>query len=224
MKKDLKSAVLYGIITMDYHEAERTKISKMDIFHEALLFGAEAHKNQYRKLTGAPYFLHPMEAAAIVGTMSSDPELLAAALLHDTVEDADVSFEELKIRFGARVAALVASETETRQGNSDAEMIRSWRARKEENLNRLRDADVDVKMLWLGDKLSNMRSFAREYDKRGNSFWNGFHQNDPAVQAWYYRTIADYTAELKDYAAHKEYTALLAFVFGAEADGKEEQS
>ena len=78
----------------------------MDTHSQELLAGTE------RRGKGFPYIVHPMEAVAIVSTMTSDQELLAAAALHDTVEDTDVTVEDLRKEFGNRIAALVADESD----------------------------------------------------------------------------------------------------------------
>ena len=80
-------------------------------FDKAVKFAVEAHQGTERRGKGYPYIIHPMEAAAIVATISNDQELLAAAVLHDTVEDTDVTIEQIREQFGDRVAELVQHET-----------------------------------------------------------------------------------------------------------------
>lgn len=185
---------------------------KMTIFDEAIRFAVEAHGDTTRRRTSAPYILHPLEAAVIVGTMTSDEEVLAAAVLHDTVEDTEATIEEIRERFGDRVADLVLSETENKYPGIPK--LESWRRRKEESLAKLKSADdADVKMLWLGDKLSNMRSFFRAWRISGNAIWESFNQKDPAQQAWYYRTIVELLSELKNYEAWQELKYLVDAVF-----------
>ena len=75
----------------------------MGVFDDALMFAAERHHGMVRKKnSGVPYLLHPMETAVIVGTMTNDHEVLAAALLHDVVEDTDTTLEEVRERFSGR--------------------------------------------------------------------------------------------------------------------------
>lgn len=184
----------------------------MTLFEEAVRFALDRHSGQTRKIHHEPYILHPMEVAAIVSTMTTDEELLCAALLHDTVEDTDTGIEEIEQRFGDRVAMLVKSETEFKR--PDLPAGETWRLRKEETLKLLEQTkDPAVKMLWLGDKLSNIRSFAREHMKIGDAVWQYCHQKDPAEQAWYYRTAARYLRELEEYPAYSEYTVLLDSLF-----------
>ena len=156
----------------------------MDIFEEALSFANERHSGQTRKLSTLPYILHPMEVATIAATMTQDREVLAAALLHDTVEDTDTTLEEIRERFGRRVSLLVMTETEEKRPDRPA--ADTWELRKEETLMILENTkDVGVKMLWMSDKLANMRSFARMYRRKGDALWQDFNQKDPDRQAWY---------------------------------------
>ena len=183
------------------------------LLDRAIVFATKAHSGTLRKKDGIPYILHPMEVASIAGGITTDEEVLTAALLHDTVEDTNVTLDTIKSQFGDRVAALVASETEDkRRDRSPAE---TWMQRKMESLAALRNAvDPGVHVLWLSDKLANMRSFARQYEKEGDRMWKDFNQTDPAQQAWYYRTIEALTSDLKDTNAWKELRALNARVFG----------
>lgn len=87
------------------------------LLSEAIIFAANAHEGQFRKGTQIPYILHPMETAAIVGTMTTDDETLAGAVLHDVVEDTDATADEIEELFGRHVAALVASESENKREN-----------------------------------------------------------------------------------------------------------
>lgn len=191
----------------------------MELFDEALIYACEKHSGQRRKLSDLPYILHPMEVASIVSTMTDSQEMLAAALLHDTVEDADSTFEEIKEKFGKRVALLVLTETEDKR--AERPPAETWRQRKEETLTILQNThDIDVKKLWLGDKLSNVRSFYREYAENGPEFWNNFNQSDPVQQKWYYTTIADALSELKDYEAYKEYVRLIGLIFSIQSEAQ----
>ena len=79
---------------------------------EAAAFAAEAHKGAVRKGSNIPYMTHPAETAVIVAMMTEDEEVITAALLHDVIEDAGITEEEIKDKFGARVASLVAAESE----------------------------------------------------------------------------------------------------------------
>ena len=91
----------------------------------------------------------------------------------------------------------------------------TWEIRKKESLDRLaKERDPGVKILWLSDKLSNLRAIRRDYNRLGENIWNTFHMKDPARQAWYYRTIGELLeGELGDTDAWREYARLLEEVF-----------
>ena len=185
----------------------------MELVSEAIAFAVKAHDGMRRKKSDAPYILHPMEAAVIVGTMTDDQNLIAAAALHDVVEDADITIDEIEERFGKRVRELVESETEDKR--ADLPPADTWRIRKEESLEVLKNTDdVGVLMVWLGDKLANMRAIYRVFKVEGAPMWQRFNQKNVNEQAWYYRSIVKFTARLSDTSAWLEYKKLTEFVFG----------
>ena len=186
-----------------------------DRVSEAIAFATKAHDGMRRRKSEAPYILHPMEVAVIVGTMTENQEVIAAGVLHDVVEDAGISIEEIGEKFGARVMELVASETENKCEELPPED--TWQIRKEESLEKLRTTDdIEILMLWIGDKLSNIRTIYRDYLVEGDALWNKFHQSDITVQAWYYRSIMKYTERLSNTLAWGEYRTLVEKIFGTE--------
>lgn len=185
----------------------------MELVSEAIIFAAKAHDGMRRKKRMAPYILHPMEAAVIVGTMTDDQDLIAAAALHDVVEDAGVTIEEVEAKFGKRVRELVEAETEDKR--EDQPPAETWRIRKEETLAVLEKTDdMDVLMVWIGDKLANMRAIYRDWKIEGDAMWQRFNQKDPKEQGWYYATIVKLTERLSHTSAWLEYKTLTEIVFG----------
>lgn len=185
----------------------------MDKVTKAIEFAARAHDGMKRKKDKTPYILHPLEAAVIVGSMTDNSDVISAAVLHDVVEDTSITIEEIEEIFGSRVRKLVESETEDKRADLPPED--TWRIRKEESLEELESCgDTDVMMLWLGDKLSNMRSFYRIWKTEGEGMWQAFNQKDPSQQKWYYCRIAELTSALKEFSAWQEYNELVKIVFG----------
>ena len=177
----------------------------------AILFAVKAHSGTERRGKGFPYVIHPMEAMAIVATITPDPELLAAAALHDTVEDTDITLDVLRAEFGERVAKLVADESDVfTEGKSEEE---TWHQRKKAAIDRLARAPHDAKIVALGDKLSNMRAIARDYAVQGDALWNLFHAKDRKDHEWHYRGLADALRELQDTPAFQEFEQLINQVF-----------
>ena len=189
------------------------KEKKIDtsLLDRAICFAVQAHAGIERKGKGFPYIVHPMEAMAIVATMTSDQELLAAAALHDTVEDTDVTVAELQELFGERVALLVAHESDV---PLEGDASDTWHDRKTFAINLLKGAERDVKVVAMGDKLSNMRAIARDYAAIGDEIWNLFNVKDKAEHAWHYHGLADALSDLSDTPAYQEFYALVKSVFG----------
>lgn len=185
-----------------------------DLLDRAIVFAVRAHHNTERRGKGFPYIVHPMEAVEIVATITSDQELLAAAALHDTVEDTDVTVEQLRQEFGDRIASLVQDESDKSiEGVSEAD---SWHERKQAAIDRLAAASRDAKIVAMGDKLSNMRAIARDYAMKGDTLWQIFHVTDKASHEWHYRGLASSLSELHDTFAYREFVALVEQVFGRE--------
>lgn len=179
----------------------------MTVLDRAILVATRAHSGALRKGCQTPYILHPLETAAICASMTDDLEVLAAAVLHDTVEDTAYPLELLEDQFGPRVAALVAAETEDKRPQRAP--ASTWRIRKEETICRLRaEQRVEVKMLALSDKLSNLRSMYQAVLTQGDAFWGCFHQKDPLEHCWYYREVGATLGCLRAYPAWKEYWSL----------------
>jgi myo-inositol-1(or 4)-monophosphatase len=182
-----------------------------EFLDRAIVFAVHAHAGTERRGKGFPYIVHPMEAVEIVATMTSDQELLAAAVLHDTVEDTDVTIEQIRAEFGDRVASFVAAESDEPHQSRDS--VENWRARKQKAIDRLAAASRDAKIVALGDKLSNMRAIARDYAMQGDALWNIFHAKDRKDHEWHYRGLAASLSELRDTFAYKEFESLINQVF-----------
>lgn len=181
---------------------------------KALIFATKAHAGQYRKGTDRPYILHPIETMAIAMAFSEDEDVLAAAVLHDTVEDTSVTLKRIEREFGSRVAELVASVTEDKKRNLPPEA--TWRARKFEMLFRLKKADRYTKIIWFADCLSNMREIKKDYDSYGDDIWDRFNQQNKDMHGWYYREIAHILNDhyFEDDELFRDFADMVYSVFG----------
>lgn len=178
-----------------------------ELLDRAIIFAVKAHAGTERRGKGFPYIVHPLEAVEIVATITPDQELLAAAALHDVVEDTGITAEEIREEFGERIANLVVAESDVfPEGLSEEE---SWRARKQAAIDRLAAAPRDAKIVAMGDKLSNMRAIARDYAVKGDELWKIFHAPDPSDHEWHYRGLANSLRDLKDTFAFKEFESLI---------------
>lgn len=182
-----------------------------ELLDRAIVFAVHAHHNTERRGKGFPYIVHPMEAVEIVATITPDQELLAAAALHDTIEDTEVTVEDIRREFGDRVAELVHAESDQfTDGISEED---SWHDRKQAAIDRLAAASRDAKIVAMGDKLSNMRAIWRDYQVQGDELWKIFHVKDKASHEWHYRGLAASLSELSDTFAYKEFVRLINEVF-----------
>ena len=179
---------------------------------QAIRFAASAHKGAARKGNQQPYIFHPLEVLNLVSMMTLDDDVLCAAILHDTVEDTDVTIEDIEREFGKKVAQLVSYESENKRGNVNK--ADTWKDRKQETIDLISSIDDEgAKMVCLADKVSNLRSFHLGLLKQGDDFWNNFNQKDPMMHYWYYSELKDALSDLKDYAVYKEYCFLIDAVF-----------
>lgn len=185
----------------------------MSKLQQAISFAAERHDTQFRKITNQPYIFHCVEVAEIVSEMTYDEDVMCAAVLHDTLEDTKTTVDEIDTLFGSRVLELVKSESEDKKNGQDK--ASTWRLRKAESLEELANCnDLDIKKIWLADKLSNIRSLHRSYLVLSDKLWDSFNEKDPRNHAWYYREIAKELKELNNYAPYKEYVELVEELFG----------
>lgn len=183
-----------------------------ELVDRAIIFATNAHHNTERRGKGFPYIIHPLEAMTIVATMTNDSEMLAAAVLHDTIEDTDTTYDDIKKEFGERVAYLVATETDVKHAPDGKKL--PWKERKQRDLDNLKAASREVKIIALGDKLSNMRAIARDYQTIGDELWQMFHIKDKATHAWRYQGLRDALSELSDTFAFQEFDRLVRETFG----------
>jgi guanosine-3',5'-bis(diphosphate) 3'-pyrophosphohydrolase len=133
------------------------------LVREALEVAQAAHAGQIRNGSGGmPYIQHPITVAATLEEPGFGDEVIAAALLHDVVEDSDVTLDEIRERFGDAVAGLVGAMT-------DDESIEDYRERKAEHRERIGAAGRDALAIYAADKLTNVRTLRRAYAEQGES-------------------------------------------------------
>jgi len=116
----------------------------------ALAFAAEQHAGQRREADGAPFIAHPIEVGSLLYEAGAADDVIAAGVLHDTIEKASTNRTELRQRFGARTATLVAAVTED-------EHIRGYASRKAALRRQVEAAGTDALMVFAADKVSKVR-------------------------------------------------------------------
>ncbi|HEY7246990.1 MAG TPA: HD domain-containing protein [Xanthobacteraceae bacterium] len=165
-----------------------------DRFDRALLYATHVHGGQVRKGTSTPYVAHLLAVSATVLEYGGDEDLAIAALLHDSVEDQGGKgrLEDVRNRFGDRVAGVVAACSDSLADTAKGERKADWQKRKEAYLAHLDTADEDVLRVSLADKVHNARAILRDLRKPdvGESIWSRFSQPRERM-IWYYRALAE---------------------------------
>lgn len=184
-----------------------------EIVFDALEFASQWHRGAYRKGTNIPYIVHPMSMVRYLARLDAPDELVAAAALHDLVEDTEATLQDIKHRFGPRIAALV-------EGASEKDKSLGWRERKVLTIDHARATDdIELVVLKCVDKLDNLRDMREDLSLRGEAVWERFNA-DQASQAWYNRTLAkifsDKLAGTPYHCLAVEMTEVCERVFGPE--------
>ncbi|WP_449538763.1 HD domain-containing protein [Ferdinandcohnia sp. Marseille-Q9671] len=178
----------------------------MDIIEQAIIVASKAHDGQYRKLTKTPYITHPLGVGLILMKENARAELIAAGILHDTVEDTELTLEEIATSFGPEIAKLV-------EGCSEPDKTLSWEERKEHTISFLRTASEDIRTVVCADKLHNIRSILRDYNDQGDEVWSRFSRGKEK-QEWYYRNVAESLAQASMFPLVKELKQEINTLFG----------
>jgi len=156
------------------------------LVERALRLAARTHRDQHRKGSDLPYITHPAAVALILMRAGfHDEQMLAAALLHDVVEDTPVTLEQLAAEFPSTVIDYVSGLTERKLDAGGTK--RSWQDRKDEHLRQVEQASVDVRAIVLADKLHNLSSILYDLEA-GDDVWNRFGASPERV-LWYHRQM-----------------------------------
>jgi hypothetical protein len=153
----------------------------MNIVDQAINFAAMAHNGQTRKSTSIPYISHPFAVGMLLQKMKCAEEVIAAGILHDTLEDTSTTFEDLAQHFGIRVAKLVLAA-------SEEDKSLPWKERKQHTIDGLPDAYAEEIQIIIADKLHNLRSIRTDIEVNGENVWDRFNRGK-RDQHWYYSSI-----------------------------------
>jgi (p)ppGpp synthase/HD superfamily hydrolase len=163
-------------------------MSMTSLEQKAYIFAMAAHEavSQKRKYTGEPYIVHPMEVASIVKSVPHTDEMIAAAYLHDVVEDTDIGIATILHVFGPVVAEYVHLLTDPPKGDSGL----NRKARKAMCRDRLANAPAQVQTVKFADFISNTASvvqhdpiFGKVYLEEKRMFLEAMTKGDPTLRA-----------------------------------------
>lgn len=180
-KNDITSLVQSKKFNLDNKEKFSRDVPSY--LKEAMMFAIEAHGDQKRKYTNLPYYVHLQEVTNKLLEYTSDEDVLTAALLHDTLEDTDVTFDEIKDKFGLKVANIVQELTDEYVKDKYPDLNRKERKRLE--LERLSKVSDDAKLIKAADRLNNIQDiaendpkFAVKYLQESSNLAQGINNNE----------------------------------------------
>lgn len=156
------------------------------MIERALRIAATHHRPQSRKGSDIPYITHPFGVAMLLMRFGfDDDEIIAAALLHDAVEDTECTLDELAAACPPGVVEFVAALTEKKY--DDQNVMRPWKDRKLEHLEQVESAPLAARAIVLADKLHNLSTMLFDMEA-GEDMWSRFRAGREEVE-WYHRTM-----------------------------------
>jgi len=178
---------------------------------KAIETALEAHEGESRKGTEIPYVTHPLAVGIILAKAGCTDDVIAAGILHDTVENTGITLDDVRVKCGAKVAGIV-------QGCSEPDRGASWEERKQHTIDFLKSTSKEIKFVALADKLHNISSMAADYQKVGERLWDRFNALEEE-QKWYYEglvvALRDDTADDAYQELHRKFARTVEAVFGA---------
>jgi (p)ppGpp synthase/HD superfamily hydrolase len=175
---------------------------------DALRFALERHAGKERKGGGAPYASHLLRVAGLVMEYGGDARQIAAAFLHDVIEDCDVPDSELDERFGAEVARMVRALSDLLPGDT-SEKKSPWLDRKRAYLARLPKEDARTRLVSACDKLDNLRATVADLEAEGVRGLSKFNA-EPRQLRWYYVEVLRAAGGVLPPRTRREVEELLA--------------
>jgi len=184
-------------------EVMNERITNYRVVMDAIDFAVKAHEGQVRKGTDLPYVTHPIAVGTILAGFGCSADLVVAGILHDCIEDADVTFDDIAKRFNYVVAEIV-------RNCSEPDKKAPWRTRKEHTIAHLKSTDDDACIVACADKLNNLLSNIRDYKVLGEALWDRFRAGKKE-QIWYYSSLGQsFEGREMQHLIYKDYSACLS--------------
>lgn len=160
-----------------------------NLIKKAIVRAMACHEGQVRKGDGkTPYFLHPLEVGIILAHYAISDSTIAAAILHDTIEDGKITLEQINAEFGEEAGDLVSALTENKN-------IADWVKRKEENIGRLQNNKIAY-IIKAVDALVNMRELFAAIKTEGPGVWARFNAPREYKMNYFQKILGDLKGDL----------------------------
>jgi (p)ppGpp synthase/HD superfamily hydrolase len=172
----------------------------MPLYEKAVSIALAAHTGQVRKTDQTPYIIHPLTVAHLVSLYTKDEEVIAAAVLHDVLEDSPMTTEQLRIEVGDRVVAIVEAVTEDK--------TLPWEERKAAYVKQVCAAGEPVWLVSVADKVHNAITLHRELIQKGPEVWNSFNRGREE-KLWFENLLLDQIKTKWSHPLVVEYESLI---------------
>lgn len=180
------------------------------IVEKALDFATNAHKGQKRKGVEKEYITHPIAVYKLIQKYTDDVHVHCAALLHDVLENTEVTYEELVTEFGENIANIVLEVSDKKEDKKQL----SWLQRRKKSIEKIPSLSDEAVMVELADKLHNVESLMQLPRKNSAPDFSNFKEKTPEYQEWYYRNMQK---ALQSRASSKE-ACRLSYLLGWKID------
>lgn len=171
------------------------------LLNRAVAFAVRAHEGQKRKEGDTPYIVHPVEVALILAQRGFSDTVLAAALVHDVVEDTPITLAQVQDELGEEVAKLVAPLTH------DGSL--AWEEKKKAYIETIRAASDAVKAISTADKIANAHSLLAAHEAQGKEIWTRFNRGRDK-KIWFENAMLAMLRESWKHPLVDEYAELVA--------------
>lgn len=173
---------------------------QMNLIEKAARIAVEAHDGQKRKNDGSPYIVHPFMVASQVIKHGFKDEVIAAALVHDVLEDTGVSEEQLRQELGDKIVEMVKNVTY----REDLE----WKEKREDYNKRVIEGSEGAKAISVADKIHNLTNLLESYEEMGPALWDKFNRGREE-KLWSEETLLEGLKEVWKHPLLNEYEELV---------------
>jgi len=172
----------------------------MNLIEKATRIAVKSHKNQTRKGDDLPYIIHPFMVAIKLAKYGFLEETIAAALVHDVLEDTDFPEKELKKELGDKVLKIVKSVT------NDETLV--WEEKKKKYIETVKKGSIESKAVATADKIHNLESLLTAYEEQGPKIWQKFNRGKEQ-KVWFEKEMLKMLKETWQHPLINEYESLL---------------
>ncbi len=173
---------------------------KISITEKAARIAAVSHKEQLRKTEDSPYIVHPFMVALKLVKYNFPEKVIAAALLHDVLEDTDYPEEKLREEVGDEVVDIVKSVT------NDESL--PWEEKKRQYVDLVRAGSEEAKMVAVADKIHNLETLMVAHDEQGPDVWNNFNRGKDK-KVWFEMEVLKMLKETCNHPLIDEYEKMI---------------